>query len=171
MKRLLLCLAIGTFLSACVSGELWAEDPYLGIYGDEYHESICALHVELFQIIEVWLWARPGDDGLKCVELSTDVEYGGDIMMWFYPEFHPDIAEQIGTFPDSDLSVCWNSCYTDWVWILKSMLFMQSTEPIYIWIEPMTGQSHPTAQDCNGVEESIVQNTGYYINEYMATYP
>jgi hypothetical protein len=134
------------------------------IYSDGYRESPCVLDVEVGEMFDIWLWARPSDEGLRAVELKTVVS---DFMyMPFVPTYNPDATLYFGSFPDGVLAVSLNSCHTDWVWIVKTTLFVV-TMPAgcqYIAINPWTGQPYPKTLNCSYEEEPVLWTAFYEIN-------
>jgi hypothetical protein len=165
MKRLCLYLIIFAFLAAGAPMAVLAQE--LRIYGDEYRESECALDVQVGDMIDIWLWACPGDNGLRCVELSTEVSLSDYSYMAFALELNPDVLDlYMGGFPGTDFSACFNSCQTDWVWFAKNTLYILNDigSDQFIAVEPWTGESYPEILNCSYEEEPALYNYYYWIN-------
>jgi hypothetical protein len=153
MKRLSFALLVGMLLASVVPLESQAQD--IGLYFDEVRSSWCV--EEGTGMYEVWIWARPGENGLDCFEFSmTSEQYPGNFMA-FAPSYNAALEQPIlgGLFYDV-FGGCFEECQSDWVWIARNNIFVTSTDPIYITIGPgnYSGNPEPFFTNCSGYEET-----------------
>jgi len=158
MKKALLLGAALMFIAGSASAQ------FMGLYNDEartswYVEDAAAIG----NMVTVYVFGGPTADGMKCMEFSTEVI--GGAYMPFAPVWHPDIAEpQMGTFPGGNLGACWQSCYSDWTWIVSATLFIQSTDEMTITIGEYTGSPYPKLLTCLDDEIEAYPMTNFCIN-------
>lgn len=119
------------------------------------------------------------DEGFQCVETNTvlmTVPSVGDPYPTIPEEeydalaaiYNVDVASPImGGFPNSDLGVCYNACYSDWYWVVRARIYVYITDPIVIQIRPFQGppvQPFPLLLSCLGEELQAYALTNLYIN-------
>jgi len=88
-------------------------------------------------MVDVWVWVKPSDVGLKGIEFSLGYPSGA------YPgEVHanPDISLELG-YLQGGVSAVFGPCQTDWVWTHRQVFYVFSTEARGYF----TINEHPTA--------------------------
>jgi len=169
MRQKFLIIIIILLVASAASSQL-PPIGYIGLYADEnraenYIQSPtgCA-----FYPIEMWVWALPGENGLKCAEFAVS-----------YPEFgifpgtltiNPGNSVVQGNLKDGFI-ICMTNCQWDWVWLAHHFLIITSLEPMMFVIIPHPGVvPEPAYQFANCLEdypkEPCIKFTNLYVNLY-----
>jgi hypothetical protein len=158
MKKLFLLGCMLAVLVAPASAQLPA-NAYFGLFIDEARTDWCVSglgsHTMYFVIL-------PSEDGLQCSELSTNLVGSG--ILFFVPTYHPDSASPVMGGIPGDMSHCFNTCQTDWVYAYSVQILVQTEDPVRIEIGPYATQPYPIALDCGMGEGEAIAFTHFYIN-------
>jgi len=170
MKKVLLLGIALLFVSSAVSAQ------QLALYIDAERSTWCS-EAEYGYVWAYLFGYLP--EGFNCIELNTILmtePTSGDP----YPSieidefdalnisFNEDLAPPaMGSFPNSDLGVCFSACYTDWTWLVRCRLFIYVPFPMTMYIRPYqspTVQPAPKLLTCQGVEVQAAALTNLYIH-------
>ncbi|UCF06855.1 MAG: T9SS type A sorting domain-containing protein [bacterium] len=104
----------------------------IGLYSDQTRCSSCVYIDNDFVPFDVWIYVKPGDDGLMCAEFSLEVP---NWLILMGQEDNPLLSTVLGD-PVSGVHACYSDCQTGWTWLFKCMFFPIQTNPYdYIIIE------------------------------------
>jgi hypothetical protein len=106
---------------------------YIGLYSDEGH-SECSVYPQLYQIVYVWVWIQPGEDGFLCAEyeitVPTNVIDAATIV-------NPAAGYHIGdAIVPPGTTVCFPDCLSDWVWTHQMTCLVTDFNPSIITLDP-----------------------------------
>ncbi len=138
-----------------VSGAASAQ--WISLFTDEERSSSSILYVPSGSIEEVYLFAHPSAEGVTCIELNSFTLGDGSIQS-FAAVYNEDVAPPVmGTFPNSDLAGCFQTCHQDWAWFCRaSLLYLSSGgEWCCIYVRALQGppvQPYPKFLTCGGDE-------------------
>jgi hypothetical protein len=170
MKKVLLLGLALLFVSSAVSAQ------QLALYVDAERTAWCS------DAPAGYVWAYLFGylpEGFQCIEINTILmtePVGEDPYTSIEIDefdalniaFNADLAPPaMGTFPNSDLGVCYNACYHDWTWLVRARLFIYIADPMVMYIRPYqspTVQAFPKILDCEGTELEAFALTNLYIN-------
>ncbi len=132
MKRWLLFSLTFLVIGSAASAEL-PPVGYIGLYVDDQHEYYCAEGVGFYPV-EMWVWCLPSERGMICPEFAIDYPVN---VIQSTVTFHPDLGIIIDP-PDAEegISVCYQSCRWDWVWVFHQSLWVTDPTKTYIQIVP-----------------------------------
>jgi hypothetical protein len=97
---------------------------YIATYADPMHCDVNTFTGGDVYMVDVWIWVKPSDVGLKAIEFSLghpSGAYAGEVYT------NPDILLELGDL-QSGVSAVFGPCQTDWVWIHRQVYYVFSTE-------------------------------------------
>ena len=106
---------------------------YVGIYADENHTQ-CSLYPAPYNLVTLWVWVQPGDDGMMCVEYEIVTPYN---VIDAATIVNPLAGYHIGdAIVPPGATVCFPSCWTDWIWIHQITCLVTDAGPSIVSLEP-----------------------------------
>ena len=121
-KTILFAIALALAWASAAAGDA-ATPCYVGTYADPMHIDVNTFTSGSFFMVDVWVWVKPSDVGLKAVEFMLGYPSGA-----FLAETHtnPDIPIWLGDL-NSGISAAFGPCQTDWVWTHRQIYYVFST--------------------------------------------
>jgi hypothetical protein len=138
---------------------------YIGIYADVYHNE-CSYYATPFEVATFWVWVRPGEDGMICVDYEITVPAN---IIQAATIVNPDAGYHIGdAIVPPGSTVCFPACKTDWIWTHQLTCLVIDANPSVITIDPHDDYGFLRAINCidfgDSVEEMVKIND-LYINQ------
>ncbi len=131
MSRTLTLLA---FAVMCALNPAQAQQsPQFGLYVDSTHTEHCTYGTADYYPIDVYLWARPGENGMTL--MTFQILYP-DIVIPAYLVYNEAIVMGINGTPQNGMDVYFEECQTDWVWALRHTVLLTSEEPGMVQLYP-----------------------------------
>lgn len=163
MKKILLYGLMFLVCAAPASVQAQA-NTYIGLFSDEARTGWCVSGTGMMTLYFIVL---PGDDGLKCLDMSTTINGTG--VVFSAPTWHEEVKDaMLGSFPDDALALCLWNCQYDWITLATVGGYIMSTDPITIEIGPNWDQpvppDYPVYMNCAEVEREAIPFTTFYIN-------
>ncbi len=158
MKKLFVLGCMLAVFVAPASAQLPA-NAYFGLFIDEARTDWC---VSGLGAQTMYLMVLPGEGGLLCSELSVTLVGTG--VLFFQPTYNPDTAQPVMGGVPGDMSHCFNTCKTDWIYAYSVQMLVQTEDPIYLEIGPHSIQPYPIWLDCTMSEGEAIPFTNFYIN-------
>lgn len=122
-KTILFAIALALAWAPAAAGNA-ATPCYIGTYADPMHVDVNTFAGGSVFAVDVWVWVKPSDVGLKAVEFMLGYPTGA-----FPGETYtnPDIPIWLGDL-NSGISAAFGPCQTDWVWTHRQVYYVFSTE-------------------------------------------
>lgn len=172
MKRSLL-LALTVILVAGTAFAQLPQEPYIGLFTSDFHDSWCATGSMPFYFTEMWIFCLPNVDGMICAEFAISYPAVGVIPSTVTSNL-PIISIQKGDLT-TGMSVCYLECQYDWHWCFHQSLVVNAPDPIYAELIPHTAPEITQVQvaDCREDFPIIpaIKFTNFYINYDPMTAP
>ena len=173
MKKALLLGAALLFISSIAFAQQLPPLGYIGLYADaretplpdEVARTDWCISIAGAQFT-MWVWALPGENGLKCAEFAVSYPEAG-----IFPgteELNPAQSVAQGSLANG-LSICFSDCQYDWQWIGYQPIFVMVATPlIFEIVEHPTTYPVPIYQFANCLEnypkEPCILFTNLYVN-------
>lgn len=99
----------------------------LGLWADSTMTSCEVTSVAPFTPFMIYVFCEPPAGGMNCAEFGLDLPYG-----WIAGGMgiNPDANISLGTLPEG-VSVCFNGCWTDPVWVASLLVLSSNITPAY----------------------------------------
>ena len=108
----------------------------IGLYVDSLHADADASTSAPFEQVEMWVWCRPGANGMMCAEFA--LEFSSTVVPTNL-SVHPDVSVILGA-PATGASICFLSCRDDWTWACRQTIVVMDGQPASVRVV-----DHPTA--------------------------
>jgi hypothetical protein len=150
-----------------VTGAAFAQPPmgYMGLFADESHSVWCATGAGFYSVT-MWVWCLPSERGMICADFA--ISYPVNVIpstVTYNPELGIIIPDP--PYPDG-LSLCFQGCRWDWVWLFHRDLWVTDQTQTYIEIVkyPDPGVEHIQFANCEpGYPlERCIKYTNLYLN-------
>ncbi len=163
MKKCLLFLVTLMLLFSAAN----AQPPvgYIGLFADETHTSWCVYDTEPYYPVDLYIWCLPSINGQACAEFA--VEYPDDpgiIKTTITQNSHISIA--MGGL-ETGMSVCFLECQTDWHWMFKHELYINTSTKRTIRIIPHPDPDILAYQFANCLEDNPLEPCILFTNLYI----
>jgi len=157
-----------------ISSNAYSSDPQvglMGIYLDEGRNNNCYWGNTQYVQMEMWIWCRPGDNGMICTEFKLSrYSYGDYFVIPMYEFTNPAISYESGSLWDG-VSVCFCDCQYDWVWTHRHSIFLWATSGVSIWAEKLPDSDMLRFKTCQpGYPEEQAYSSYLCINDGWCCY-
>ena len=135
MKKYLMVFLMVLLFSTAVSAQTQG---YIGLFADVTHTSWCASAASVPGNFNMWIYCLPRSDGMFCAEFMIQMPADPTLIL---ATATPQAGYSIimGNLT-TGVSICFNSCQTDWVWIYQVLMVDTAGNQNMVSIVP-----HPTA--------------------------
>lgn len=106
---------------------------FIGLYTDVDHSQCEVWSEGGFVPFTYYIWCLPSSNGMICAEFATDAS--PNIIRSTVTANTPIISVSLGDIAGG-MSVCFNTCHTDWTWSHQQQCYLTSTDVGYIQITP-----------------------------------
>ena len=100
---------------------------YFGLWADEARNFAAVNTYEDYELIEIWVWVNPDDEGGICAEYKLDFP---ENILPVSTTFNPLHSVALGqAFGAPGISICFANCQTDWFWTTKIEALVVNRDP------------------------------------------
>ena len=131
MKKYLMVFLMVLLFSTAVSAQTQG---YIGLFADVTHTSWCASAASVPGNFNMWIYCLPRSDGMFCAEFM--IQMPADPTLILATTTPQDGYSVIMGNLTTGVSICFNSCQTDWIWTHQLTCLVIDETPSIITLDP-----------------------------------